>query len=137
MRIRIIAGVLVALTLVGCATTKRSGLNQQVEQLQMQVGELETQVQAKDEEIKYLEGELEKTRAEGSKETADASSSRRLTSRQVQTALKRAGFYNGPIDGQFGKKTKKAVRDFQKANGLSADGIAGKKTRSLLRQYLD
>lgn len=47
---------------------------------------------------------------------------------QIQTKLKRWGYYNGEIDGIFGSQTKKAVISFQKKNGLVADGIAGPKT---------
>lgn len=47
---------------------------------------------------------------------------------QIQTKLKRWGYYDGEIDGIFGSATKKAVISFQKKNGLVADGIAGKKT---------
>lgn len=57
--------------------------------------------------------------------------------KQVQTALKNAGFYKGPIDGRLGPRTKEAVRNFQKANGLSPDGVAGKQTREKLKIYLD
>lgn len=48
--------------------------------------------------------------------------------KQIQTKLKRWGYYNGAVDGIFGSETKKAVIYFQKKNGLTADGIAGKKT---------
>ena len=48
--------------------------------------------------------------------------------RALQTALKAHGFDPGQVDGVFGKKTERAVRRFQKANGLKVDGIAGKKT---------
>lgn len=47
---------------------------------------------------------------------------------QIQTKLKRWGYYDGKIDGIFGSATKKAVISFQKKNGLVADGIAGPKT---------
>lgn len=50
----------------------------------------------------------------------------------VQTKLKRWGYYNGPVDGIYGAKTKAAVIYFQKKNGLSADGVAGKKTLAAL-----
>jgi peptidoglycan hydrolase-like protein with peptidoglycan-binding domain len=47
---------------------------------------------------------------------------------EVQTALKNAGFYAGNIDGKIGPKSKKAIEDFQKANGLKVDGKVGPKT---------
>ena len=48
--------------------------------------------------------------------------------RQIQTKLKRWGYYNGSVDGIFGSKTLAAVKLFQKKNGLTVDGIAGPKT---------
>lgn len=52
--------------------------------------------------------------------------------REIQTRLKNWGYYSGEVDGIFGTKTKNAVIKFQKANGLAADGIAGKKTLEAL-----
>ena len=48
--------------------------------------------------------------------------------KQIQTKLKRWGYYNGSIDGIYGSKTLAAVKSFQKKNGLTVDGIAGTKT---------
>lgn len=48
--------------------------------------------------------------------------------RALQKKLKELGYYNGSVDGDYGTGTEKAVRAFQKANGLSADGKAGKQT---------
>lgn len=48
--------------------------------------------------------------------------------KQIQTKLKRWGYYNGSVDGIFGSKTLSAVKWFQSANGLQVDGIAGPKT---------
>ncbi|MDD5424206.1 MAG: peptidoglycan-binding domain-containing protein [Candidatus Omnitrophica bacterium] len=56
--------------------------------------------------------------------------------RQVQTALKNAGYDPGTIDGKLGQKSKKAIKDFQAANGLKADGKVGPKTWSKLSAYL-
>lgn len=47
---------------------------------------------------------------------------------QIQTKLKRWGYYNGNIDGIYGSQTQEAVRYFQRKNGLAVDGIAGPKT---------
>lgn len=55
--------------------------------------------------------------------------------RVIQTKLKNWGYYNGEIDGIFGSETKKAVIAFQKKNGLTADGIAGKNTLAAMGIY--
>ncbi len=47
---------------------------------------------------------------------------------QIQTKLKRWGYYNGTIDGIYGNQTMSAIRWFQSKNGLTVDGIAGSKT---------
>ena len=47
---------------------------------------------------------------------------------QIQTKLKRWGYYNGSIDGIYRTKTVEAVKYFQRKNGLTADGIAGPNT---------
>lgn len=47
---------------------------------------------------------------------------------QIQTKLKRWGYYNGNIDGIYGTQTLSAVKWFQSKNGLTVDGIAGPKT---------
>lgn len=46
----------------------------------------------------------------------------------LQARLFELGYYAGRIDGRFGAETTEAVKAFQSANGLGADGIAGKGT---------
>ncbi len=48
--------------------------------------------------------------------------------RRIQTKLKELGYYNGSVDGIYGVRTQKAVKNFQKNCGITADGIAGPKT---------
>ena len=48
--------------------------------------------------------------------------------RTVQKRLKELGYYKGNADGDFGPATEAAVKAFQKANGLKADGKVGDKT---------
>ena len=48
--------------------------------------------------------------------------------RQIQAKLKAAGYYTGAVDGIYGAKTRDAVKAFQKACGLTADGVAGPRT---------
>ena len=50
----------------------------------------------------------------------------------MQRYLATLGYLNSTPDGQFGSATERAVKLFQEANGLSADGIAGSGTLSIL-----
>lgn len=52
--------------------------------------------------------------------------------KEVQRRLKQWGYYSGPVDGIYGAKTVEAVKKFQRKNGLTADGIAGKSTYAAL-----
>ena len=54
---------------------------------------------------------------------------------QIQTKLKRWGYYNGNIDGIYGSQTQEAVRYFQRKNGLTVDGIAGSATLKAMGIY--
>lgn len=56
--------------------------------------------------------------------------------KKMQQKLKNWGYYTGSVDGIFGSGTKKAVVYFQKSNGLTADGIVGKKTLAALGMTL-
>lgn len=49
----------------------------------------------------------------------------------LQTALKNAG-YNVDVDGSFGSQTLEAVKQYQQANGLDADGMVGPQTQAKL-----
>jgi hypothetical protein len=51
---------------------------------------------------------------------------------ELQRALTRAGYDPGSPDGTFGQNTEEAVVAFQRANGLSPDGIVGPKTADAL-----
>ena len=55
--------------------------------------------------------------------------------KQIQTKLKRWGYYKGSVDGIYGSRTLSAVKSFQKKNGLTVDGIAGTKTLNAMGIY--
>lgn len=48
--------------------------------------------------------------------------------KSIQRRLKEWGYYSGSVDGIYGSSTKAAVIKFQKANNLTADGVAGAAT---------
>ena len=52
--------------------------------------------------------------------------------REMQSALRRRGFYKGSVDGNFGAETRKAVIRFQSSLGIRADGKPGDKTLTAL-----
>jgi peptidoglycan hydrolase-like protein with peptidoglycan-binding domain len=52
--------------------------------------------------------------------------------RLLQRALTTLGYRPGKIDGRYGPATQRAVIRFQQAEGLSADGVFGTKTKRAL-----
>jgi len=48
--------------------------------------------------------------------------------RQIQTKLKSYGYKVTKVDGVYGVETMNAVRQFQRNNGLTVDGVAGRAT---------
>ncbi|MFH1458060.1 MAG: peptidoglycan-binding domain-containing protein [Candidatus Omnitrophota bacterium] len=138
MALRLLFLFCLVLLLSGCASTHKKS-SDQVQQLQGRISLLESELQKKDQEISSLEGGLRKTQGFSSgsyKSKTGSSSEAPLSVRQIQAALKNAGYYKGAVDGQMGPKTREAIRAFQKARGLKADGIIGRKTSQELRNYL-
>jgi len=54
--------------------------------------------------------------------------------KELQKYLNEKQYPSGIVDGIFGKKTLKAVKDFQKASGLTSDGIVGPITRMKINE---
>lgn len=137
-----------AVFVAGCATTKPRRPDPGAEQ-QNQIVQMQAQLQAKDHEIQELQSKLEAYEqalqdtsgysgfAGGSSRTPSVKSSiirvSGVSVEDVQKALIRAGFDPGPVDGRAGKKTKAAVREFQRRHNLKADGLVGEKTWSRLK----
>lgn len=132
------------IALGGCATArKQSGL--EIQGLRNQINALETQLQARDSEISALKESLDKFQKEkAAAERARKSPAHKTvygtesqpTARQIQTALKNAGYYFGAIDGKIGRQTRLAIKEFQRANNLKVSGKVGEQTWNLLRGYL-
>ena len=74
-----------------------------------------------------------KTGKSSSSATSSSASGLKLNSkgtdvRNLQQDLTTLGYYWAEITGNFGAKTETAVKAFQKAKGLTADGVAGTRT---------
>lgn len=133
MVVRIALLVFLVFSLIGCAT----GSKKQPVQMQPVVSEKPARAYQQkeylwDREDSWVSDSHEKT----VKKSPVVKTDIHLSPKQIQRALKNANFYQGPIDGKIGSKTKEAIIKFQKANGLKADGIAGKRTLAALNEYL-
>lgn len=146
-----LAFVVVAITALflvsGCSTVPKK-VKEEITGLKTKVDTLESRVET----VESKQVEVEKTTTEQAQNIEDLKAEKqRIISKSnisvlhregsskttdIQTALKNAGFYNGKIDGVKGEQTKKAIKAFQKANGLRDDGVVGPKTWELLSGYL-
>jgi peptidoglycan hydrolase-like protein with peptidoglycan-binding domain len=55
--------------------------------------------------------------------------------RSIQRRLREVGYARGPVDGRFGPLTERAVKRFQAAHRLAADGAVGPNTLRRLRLH--
>ena len=129
---------LVPLFLGGCATTRPRSV---APDANSQITTMQSQLQARDQEIQDLRSQLDSQQLSLTNNFASTGSSDKhnilrvpgVETVEVQRALLRAGFDPGPLDGRLGKKTRSAVKAFQKKNHLTADGVIGEKTWTALR----
>ncbi|MEA5592976.1 peptidoglycan-binding domain-containing protein [Rivularia sp. UHCC 0363] len=54
--------------------------------------------------------------------------------KNVQSCLKKLGYFNGPVNGNFGSMTETAVKKFQQANKIPAIGNVGPQTQAALQR---
>lgn len=79
---------------------------------------------------KYLMGNVKSTVSTSTQVKTTVTQGMSL--KEVQAALKKLGYYTGAVDGIAGSNTENAIKKFQKANNLTADGIVGAGTSKLL-----
>ncbi len=150
-RLTMLALMIGLIALSGCASRKTG----------KKVDTIQAQVNAMTDELVRLDQSLQDTRAalqlqegkggvsetinvgSGSGESAVVGGMYRtpsgfeIPSVNIQKALKKAGYYNGAIDGKVGPGTRDAIASFQKDNGLTADGVCGRGTWAKLKCYLE
>ncbi len=163
MTMRYLLVILLVITLSGCASTRKSKSSS--DNLQTRLGDMERRVEEKDAEIESLKDDIRDLNQQianvpsstpapqiiyepaparpttSSRKSIDKSDQRIIrvsaSPEEVQMALKNAGFYEGTVDGKVGEKTKKAIKAFQEANGLTTDGLIGTRTWAKLKTYLN
>ncbi|MBI5416045.1 MAG: peptidoglycan-binding protein [Candidatus Omnitrophica bacterium] len=134
--VRTLCVVALAGALAGCASTRQAG---NVNQLQIRVAQLEREVAAKDETIAVLQQRVSQPSGRSSRPSSGGGAGKGgiirvpVSARDVQTALQRAGYYSGNIDGKIGGQTIEAIKKFQRDNNLKADGIVGANTWTKLQ----
>jgi murein L,D-transpeptidase YcbB/YkuD len=140
--------ILAAFIISGCGTSQKK-VQTEVTGIKTRVETLESRVEG----VESKQAEVERLAAEQAQALEDMKSAgmsqaktnisvkpregaRSEKMKDIQQALKNAGYYNGNVDGVKGKGTKRAIKEFQKANGLRADGVVGRKTWDLLSKHL-
>lgn len=132
----LMVAVVFIFSLNGCASLCKKN-NSELQGLRDKVSALESQLSEKDNEISSLRESTLRSSGEINLAANQAEVKQQIDPKQIQAALKNAGYYQGAVDGKLGKKTRRAVREFQKANNLPIDGKVGNKTWSILKDYLE
>ena len=132
----------------GCTSKKRH--QRDIANLQGQIGSLQNDVARLDQAAKESEAALKTAQTSGGTQGTGTSSvlgqltegalyrtpsGFELPALAIQKALKKAGYYQGVLDGKVGSKTKQALRSFQKDNGLTPDGVCGRQTWARLQSF--
>ena len=135
----------------GCSSAQKK-LSEDVKGVKTKVDTLETRVdgvETKQSEANRLAMEqarrMENLRAEKAVRRTPTKTNVRIKSKkssknkerikEIQVCLKNAGFYKGKVDGVKGRRTRSAIKQFQRSNGLKIDGIVGKRTWEALSRY--
>jgi peptidoglycan hydrolase-like protein with peptidoglycan-binding domain len=127
--------LLLVLFLAGCAgqqnidelKTRLSTFEESLARETLRTNELEFKVDSLSNEVQSLKGPVV---SEMPKMTTEEI-------RKIQTALNKAGFDAGKVDGKLGPKTTQAIKNFQEANGIKGEGIVDIETWEKLQGYLN
>lgn len=131
------SGLLIAAT--GCVSKGRH--QSEVSDLQGQLTQTQAALKAQEEKNKALEEQISGSRPVVPVEAYQGSTNRtpsgfELPAADIQKGLKSAGYYSGVIDGKIGPDSREALRNFQRDNGLTPDGVCGRQTWNKLKTYL-
>lgn len=135
--------VLSVLLLAATGCVSKGTQEQEVSSMQGQIVQMDAALKAQEEKNRALEAQLEAARGPRMTSTVPYAgatyrtpSGFEISGVDIQKALKGAGYYAGSIDGKIGPDSREAIRNFQRDNGLTADGVCGKQTWTKLKTYL-
>ena len=153
MKVKIAALALIPVLVVmsGCGSSRKhkllnervGTLTEEVTRLDAQLSETQALLQEQQAQNQALQSQLAaRAMVSKARDVSGAGMYRtpsgfELPSKDIQQALKGAGYYQGPIDGKIGPSTRSALRDFQRDNGLTVDGVCGRETWNKLQTYLN
>ncbi len=129
----VLFAVVLSMGLSGCVTTQAPKAAPAPQQTV--ISEYQAKINSLEQEINRLKDENFALRKQ--LEAASKQEVRMPNATEIQTALKKAGFFKGAVDGQIGPETKEAIKKFQQANNMAADGVVGSRTWALLVKYLE
>lgn len=130
--------ILFLIIFAGCASLAKK---EDLASLETKMSALENEIQElKDRQNQLLDLQMKmrkdlKYESEEEAGTKDVSADT-PSNKDIQIALKNAGFYKGEIDGKIGSQTRGAVMAFQEQKGLKVDGVVGKNTWELLKEFV-
>jgi peptidoglycan hydrolase-like protein with peptidoglycan-binding domain len=126
--------LLLTLPLAGCAMFESKG----VKSLDKRVSSVEDRQTVLEDRLAGDEATGYTTNIEPKRTSSAAPSQAKVTlsKKEIQTALKNAGYYYGAIDGKLGKQSMRAIKEFQEENGLKVDGVVGAQTTKKLLPHL-
>ena len=148
-RLTMLALMIGLMALSGCASKKTE---KKVDTVQAQVNAMTDELVRLDQSLQDTRAALQAQEGKGGVSESGAVSSGEgaavggmyrtpsgfeIPSVNIQKALKKAGYYNGTIDGKVGPGTRDAIAAFQKDNGLKTDGVCGRGTWVKLKSYLE
>jgi murein L,D-transpeptidase YcbB/YkuD len=120
-----------SLVLTGCASSTS------VKRLDKRMDEMDSRL-SRVEKAEGITGDVKMsgTVTVVSEKTESGSVDVNMSKRDIQRALRKAGYYHGAIDGKLGRKSRNAIQEFQREHGLKVDGIAGPQTQKALIRYM-